>query len=371
MVTILCVGSLVCTGMGLSAATPADGVAVAPGIKDGPSVRLRPVPAIEFRGANSASADAPGDTDCNSPLHWDGETLYLFNSSGHPWRSSGPDLFHLDQTYIRTEYGNEVNGGRWIECTWRADDGILYGWYHNEPHGLCPGTSLTAPRIGAVRSKDNGAHWEDLGIVLDAPDGTLNCASKNFYFAGGNGDFSIMLDQDARWLYFFISTYAGDLSQQGVAVARMLWSDRDAPVGKTRKWHNQDWTAPGLGGQVTPIFFAKIDWHRADADAIWGPSIHWNSHLTQYVMLLNRATDFRWAQEGVYVTFNTDLSNPTRWSPPAKILGELGADRWYPQVVGVDKNRGETDKLAGRAARLFVRGRSAWEIVFLRAGEAE
>jgi hypothetical protein len=32
--------------------------------------------------------------------------------------------------------------------------------------------------------------------------------------------------------------------------------------------------------------------------------------------------------------------------------------------------RGETDKLAGRVARLFVHGRSNEEIVFLRPGES-
>jgi hypothetical protein len=29
-----------------------------------------------------------------------------------------------------------VNGGRWIEATWTAGDGAVYGWYHNEPFVL-------------------------------------------------------------------------------------------------------------------------------------------------------------------------------------------------------------------------------------------
>jgi len=45
--------------------------------------------------------------------------------------------------------------------------------------------------------------------------------------------------------------------------------------------------------------------------------------------------------------------------PPGKLA-------WYPQVVGLDKFREETDKLAGRVARLFIRGKSEWEIVFLK-----
>jgi len=336
-----------------------------------PSVVLRDASPVRFRGANSSDPNRPGDTDCNSPAHWDGETLYLFNSAGHPWRSAGPDLFRLgQQSYLRTEYNNKVNGGRWIECTWKDEDGTLYGWYHNEPGGLCPGTGLTAPRIGAVRSTDNGATWQDLGIVLEARPGTLRCDTPNKYFAGGNGDFSAIRDARREYLYFFISTYAGDTGEQGVAVARMRYADRNQPVGKVWKWHNGAWNEPGIGGRVTPIFPATVDWHRKNADAFWGPSIHWNTHLEQYVILLNRAQDANWTQEGVYVTFNRDLASPAAWTVPKKILGGLRADQWYPQVIGLSRERRETDKLAGRVARLFVRGESRWEIVFLRPNES-
>lgn len=334
-----------------------------------PSVVLRDAPSIKFRGANSPDPAHPGDTDCNSPAHWDGDILYIFNSAGHPWRSAGPDLFHLEQSYVRTEYNNKVNGGRWIECTWKDDGGTLYGWYHNEPGGLCPGTGLTAPRIGAVRSADNGATWEDLGIVLEARPNTLRCDTPNKYFAGGNGDFSIMADAKRESIYFFISTYAGDVPEQGVGVARMRYADRDQPVGNVWKWHKGAWSEPGIGGRVTPIFHAAVNWHKKDADAFWGPSIHWNTHLGQYVILLNRAKDADWTQEGVYVTFNRDLADPTAWTTPKRILGGLRADQWYPQVVGLSKEKRESDKLAGRTARLFVRGESRWEIVFLQPDE--
>jgi len=40
-------------------------------------------------------------------------------------------------------------------------------------------------------------------------------------------------------------------------------------------------------------------------------------------------------------------------------------------VIGLDKARHETDKLAGRMARLFIHGKSSWEILFLNAGERE
>jgi hypothetical protein len=332
-----------------------------------PSVVVREAPPVQFRGANSPSPDKPGDADCNNPGHWDGNTLFVFNSTGHPWRSSGPDLFHLTEGYLSCQYDNKVNGGRWIECTWKARDGVLYGWYHNEPGGLCPGTHLTAPRIGAVRSTDNGATWQDLGVILDAPPNTLRCDTKNYYFAGGNGDFSAMVDPAEEYIYFFISTYTGGLDEQGVAMARMRYADRDQPVGKAWKWHAGTWQEPGLGGRVTSIFPARKDWHQEkEVDAFWGPSIHWNTHLRQYVILLNRAIDSNWKQEGVYVTFNTDLARPDKWTAPKKILESQGADRWYPVAFGTHAAQKETDKLVGRTARLFLRGQSRWELEFVK-----
>ncbi len=335
-----------------------------------PRAYLREAPLLRMRGSASKAPDRPGDCDCNSPAHWDGDTLYLFNSSGHPWRSAGSDFRGLDADYRRCEYDNKVNGGRWIECTWKAEDGTLYGWYHLEPGGLCPGTGLTAPRIGAVRSADNGARWTDLGVVLEARPNTLRCDTTNFYFAGGNGDFSIMRDASGEYLYFLIGTYAGAPAEQGVAMARMRWADRDAPVGKVFKWHEGCWEEPGLGGRVTPFLPVARDWHLPDVDAFWGPSVHYNSHLGQYVMLLNRAVDRHWKQEGVYISFNRHLEDPRGWSAPRKILDGPGADRWYPQVLGLDKARRETDKLAGQTARLLVRGLSRWEIVFLKPEES-
>ena len=87
-------------------------------------------------------------------------------------------------------------------------------------------------------------------------------------------------------------------------------------------------------------------------------------YLQRYVILLNRAQDKDWTQEGVYVSFNRDLANPRGWSAPQNILRGLGKDQWYPQVLGLDPAGRQTDKLAGQRARLFARGQSRWEICF-------
>jgi hypothetical protein len=331
-----------------------------------PKVVLRDVEEIKF----------PSQTDSNSPAHWDGDTFFIFNSIGRAFRSEGKDPFHLANTHrIKYDETVQVAGGQWIEATWKAPDGSLYGWYHNEPPGLCPGSEkkfqygLTAPRIGAMRSKDNGETWTDLGMVLEAPEGTLDCASMNGYFAGGNGDFSVMLDAREEYLYFFFGTYAGDLAQQGISIARMAFRDRDQPAGKVWKFYHGDWKEPGIGGHVEPVFPAMISWKVEDADAFWGPSIHWNTHLGCYVILMNR-TRYKpgWPQEGIYISYSTDLSNPKSWTPPERIL-EGG--KWYPEVLGVNSAARETDKVCGQQGRLYMMGASRLEILFLKEGEEE
>ena len=195
----------------------------------------------------------------------DGDTLYVFNSWNHPSRSAGRDVATLGPPRPIQFVPDDLSvGNRWIEATWPGEDGILWGWYHNEPKDLCPGSEtrtkygLTAPRIGAVRSRDNGATWEDLGLILTAPPGTLDCQAENGYFAGGHGDFSVMLDARREWLYIFFGNYAGDPATQGVAVARMRWADRASPVGKVWKHHAGAWAGPGVGGRTGPIHAAAV-----------------------------------------------------------------------------------------------------------------
>ena len=52
---------------------------------------------------------------------------------------------------------------------------------------------------------------------------------------------------------------------------------------------------------ATPLIAPTYPWHDTDdkVDAFWGPSVHWNSAIEQYVMLLNRAKDEEYTQEGI------------------------------------------------------------------------
>jgi hypothetical protein len=282
----------------------------------------------------------------------------LFNAMGAPYRSDGVDQFALGNT-VPVQFGQMEHWPLWIEATLQDDDGTLFGWYHHEPGGVCPDSVLTSPKIGAVVSHDNGYTFQDLGIILETGD-PPDCNAQNGYFAGGHGDFSVMVDPTRSFIYFLYDNYGGDVSTQGVAVARMDYSARLCPRGAVSKFYNGAFTEPGLGGRLTPTFPANVSWSSANADSFWGPSVHWNTALNQYVMLLNRSCcSPGWPQEGIYISFNPDISDPTGWSTPNKIMnGDAG---WYPQVLG--EGPGETDKVAGSLMRLYVYGVSDWELI--------
>ena len=85
-------------------------------------------------------------------------------------------------------------------------------------------------------------------------------------------------------------------------------------------------------------------------------------------MLLNHAEgEPGWSQEGVYISFCTDLDRPDTWTEPMRILDKSQFPGWYffyPQVMGLEP--GETDTQAGQTVRLFVGGVSKWELDFYR-----
>ncbi len=154
-------------------------------------------------------------------------------------------------------------------------------------------------------------------------------------------------------------------------MARLVWADRDEPVGKVTVWRDGVWLPARAFRQsrddgttvirwfypaATPIHPTTDSWHDDDTntDAFWGPSVHWNTYLEQYVMLLNRAKNSNFDEEGIYVSFAPTLDDPSRWSTPVKILK---GGSWYPQVLGLEPGVG-TDKTAGEWARLFITGRS-------------
>lgn len=316
--------------------------------------------------------------DSNSPVIWDlvdGQpTLFVMTSfDGRANVSAGRGVGAVVMGEGAT-WDHWPLGGAWMEAVVKADDGTWYGYYHNEvaPSACARPAGKVQPQIGAARSTDQGRTWTNLGIILAAP-AAVDCDTTNQYFTGGVGDFSVMLSPDRAQLYVLYSQYAPSLGSQGVAVARMAWADRDAPEGKLDVWNGGGWSPVQAvrddDGELVrwewpvgqPIFPTTDSWHDGDtANAFWGPSVHWNEHVGAYVMLLNRASTPAFGQEGIYVAFSPDLSNPARWTRPAKVLD---GGQWYPQIVGLEPGTG-TDKEGGETVRLFVSGVSEYLMTF-------
>ena len=310
--------------------------------------RLVPAPLIRL----------PGVADSNSPSHWTGGRLIVFNSDSLPVRSEGDGLDSLGEVRAVRFY-DYSHVPLWLEATYKAPNGILYGWYHHEVFLGCAGNPVSAPEIGALRSDDDGLTFHDLGIVMRAA-GEGDCSTKNKYFGGGNGDFSVIADAAGEYVYFYYSNYSGDTASQGVATARMASEYLDDPVGHVYKYFESEWQEPGLGGRETPVFAAFENWASDRANAFWGPSVHWNTYLNRYVMLLNYtccSTD--WPASGIYASFGEDLSTPASWKQPVMVLEGGG---WYPMVMGLEE--WGTDKLAGKVARFFMGSDSDWVIEF-------
>jgi hypothetical protein len=166
--------------------------------------------------------------------------------------------------------------------------------------------------------------------------------------------------------YFLFGNYNGPLEEQGIAIARMRYEDREQPVGKVVKYFQGSWSEPGLGGRVSALLPALVDWQKAETDSCWGPSIHWNSHLEKSVVLMNRSCcEPGWPQSGIWMFFLGFLADPSTRSEPQEILRDLPfRPARYPQVIGLGE--GETDTTAGQNARLWIRGVSSWQLKFSR-----
>lgn len=324
---------------------------------------------VYLRPAAPVAYPAPA-VDGNSPGVWVGGSLRVYTSTGEPMAMSGGSVYNLSMDAAPVVEPRD-HYPIWIESAWADTDGTVYAWYHHEPSGVCSNNKLTAPVIGALVSQDGGRNFRDLGIILSSGY-ALDCAAQNQYFAGGHGDFSVILDRHRKYFYFLFGNYSGPSQNQGIGMARMAFQDRAAPVGAVRKYYQGAWTQPGVGGFLSPIFRVAVPWERSNTDALWGPAIHWNTHLRSYVVAMNRSCCAPgWPQEGIYVSWNANLAHPAGWRKPTRLLSSEQlrdtAGGYYPQLVGV--NYGESDTLAGQIARLYVKGISRWDVLFLTQKE--
>lgn len=323
------------------------------------------LPAQEARLRPAEEWRLPTPTDGNSAVVWHAGRLVVFTSNGATPRVSYADATGDAWESHEIQFTNLAHKTVWFEGAWVDPSGAILAWYHHEPWGMYEDSLLTAPSIGAAVSEDGGRTFTDLGFILTSGD-PLDDDAQNGYFTGGHGDFSVILDRERKHFYFLFTNYGGPTRRQGVVMARLAYEDRFDPAEKVRKYFEGEWDEPGLGGRTTPVLPAGRPWRAKEPDSFWGPSVHWNTHLRRYVVLLNRTSGGPgWAQDGIHVAYVRDLADPASWSKPVKLLDVEdmpGPTEFYPQVIGLEREGSDT--LAGRVARFFLHGLSKWEIEF-------
>jgi hypothetical protein len=325
---------------------------------EGGHVILRLAPPLTLHG------DEIWRTDGNSPVMVDATAATAFFSHYEPRgrtfrrRGSASLRFERPSEPVQLIADPDPEVGKWIEAVWQAPDGRLHGWYHAEERAPCP-RLLFVPHIGGLVSDDDGRSWRFTGELMRAPSSTIDCSYRNGFFAGGYGDLSVLPDRAGRHLYIAFTSYLSNEAVQGVVMARQTIGPSGVP-GDLELWSDGAWR-PAANNLPTPLWRPIRGWRHPDPDSFWGPAVHFNRSLNSFVMLLNRTAGGHGdlVQEGIYLSFNTRLDDPNGWSRPLR-LARGGA--WYPQVVGLEA--GDGDAQAGKRARYFMAGFSAWEIEF-------
>lgn len=318
-------------------------------------VRLRPAPPIALHG------DAAWRADGNCPVLVTprGATAFfsVYEPVGRTYRRHGTsDLRITDEVSpVLLLDDPDPHTGKWIEAVWPAPDGSLRGWYHAEERAPCS-RPLFVPHIGEMISRDDGRSWRLEHELLRIAREEIDCSWRNGFFAGGYGDLCVVPARTGRTLYLFFTSYRRDPAAQGICVARLPVEEQPP----AEWWTHAGWQPLG-DGLPRPLWPAAREWQYADPDGFWGPAVHYNRMLDAHVMMLNRTAggSADLVQEGIYVSINRQIDDPTAWTEPLCIV-RGGA--WYPQAVGLEQGCGDTE--AESTARFFMAGFSAWTITF-------
>ena len=256
-------------------------------------------------------------------------------------------MFDLGEAQVRVRGDDHDDRPmRWLEATYKASDGRLYGWYHEEPVDVCSNRTTcrrrpTVPRIGAMSSDDEGSagaisgpSWRPRAGLAGARRPTTSSppASRRFL-------------RDSRpegrsTCYFVFSSYGPAPDQQGIGLARISRGD------STRRWGSLALRGAmraggaGTGGRGAMLIPAMTRLASGPTQRVWGPTVHWNTYLNRYVFLLNRASNARWSQVGAYAAFAGNLDEPLP-GPSPRSSATAGTGTF--QAIGTDAGRRETD----------------------------
>jgi hypothetical protein len=200
-------------------------------------------------------------------------------------------------------------------------------------------------------------------------------------FAGGVGDPSAIANGDYLYIFYGEYGYPGTFDSasydaktewggQCISIARIPLADLDNPVGKVKRWDGKNFAAPhnGIGQPVASLQISQQEGGGAASSPgggfHWGPSVSWNTHLKQWVMLMGHVTGQSWKGSKIFISFNpnADLSkgdNAQQWTQPRLLLDKPGHIIWYPSLQPMNDPIDIAEKYTclrlGQQARLFYK----------------
>jgi hypothetical protein len=281
-----------------------------------------------------------------------GDIRMWANGGPRSFLFTGPDFEHLTPPTLDS-------GGRAIPVLSPSGAGFDQGYagayavvraangqdfmmvYHAEeyPEGQ-PSASNPVPctrwGVGLARSSDGGTSWTRLGQIISSEQLFVPC-SQGGPNVQGSGNPTVALSPDGQYFYVYyqepLVTLEPDQPKNGngVRVARAPVSSDGVP-GSWQKYHNGNFSEPGLGGRGTPVLFFPLN-----------PVVSFNTYLNRYVVVSMSCCDA--STTGFVSASSVDgisWDTPTVfWSvPTTNLVPSLHVgDSWYhyPTFLSLDQ----------------------------------
>ncbi len=245
-----------------------------------------------------------------------GNRTYLLE--GADWRTLASA-----REVLAPEPGNEFdNGYAGIAGVHRTPDGRLYAIYHAEDHAGMPSFSTGQPgyyaTVAMAFSDDDGLSWQKIGSVIQS-DKPKTWARYPGQADRGTGEPSLALDPSGNWLYTYYTEHSrANTVGVYISMARASTEIRDPADIEFFKYHNGEFSEPGLGGSDSPIIRLTTG---QTTEALL-PHVVFVPALERYVMTLSvnnwndYLTDQGLTNSGAYISFSRD---GITWSTPALV----------------------------------------------------
>jgi hypothetical protein len=255
-----------------------------------------------------------------------GDALTMFWPAAESYRTTGASVFEMHGCTKVLPMGGPTdfdNGGSWLYSVFAKGDRRMLGFYHAEDHifsGSPESTWMAYKSIARCTSDDLGQTWSNRIQILTSHEPKPDKATWS-----GLGDHCVVWDEKSRRYFCFF--------QEGAALCMAVSDDPDGMPGTWKKWFEDGFTEPGLGGRATPIAtFAKLRGGN--------PSLIWNTFLERWVIAWHT-----WVGD-LWISTSPDL---VHWDAPQMLLKRTSekGKLWYPTFVG------ETDKTGGQNVLLL------------------